>query len=206
MHEQPSLTAFGVPRVHPDDPAWQAAKALLRELAVDLSSCDVSTDKRATSLYEISARDLLLRPKVRRDGVWQDQTFFSFCVRFNVSVVFYGHFDVDDTESHAEFCRVMTAALATPQTQAQTRLRQLQRQHRWSSPWGHEVSPADEAYLKTSRLVAKTAYGPYEAIRQELDQATVAPGNPHRPGHYALVRELALRAGAPVQHFRHHGN
>ena len=93
MSIQVPITAIPVRRVHPDEPTWQMAAALLLSLAVDIHSR--SERKPGTDLSSPTADDFLLPQSKWVDGKLVQLPYYHFTIRFAVSAHFSGSIAVD---------------------------------------------------------------------------------------------------------------
>lgn len=196
MSYRPHISCIEITRFTADDPSWRTAQALLRSLAVDLNSTVMEEpNAKRQDLKSVRAHDLLIRPK-RRAGATGARGYRLFLIHFNVSAMIYGYIDEGDELSYRAFCEAVDQALATPQTVAQTTLRQAQANRAPQSVAERERLGVDEAFESMIQDLRDESTRQYFAVREELS------GTRCDNAHDEVLYRLAEREGAPVEHFR----
>jgi len=177
------------------------AAALLLSLAVDIHSR--SERKPGTDLSSPTADDFLLPQSKWVDGKLVQLPYYHFTIRFAVSAHFSGSIAVDAEDELTLFRAALTQALATPQTQAQIRLRQLRSNHVWldnnerSGVLVKTPDPmADERHIELSKELGDEAHHQYTTMRRQLEASGDHPGPwAHNVRHEYLLFALAQKHG-----------
>lgn len=105
-------------KVSSDDKEWQQACALMQVLALDPRRPLELANRKPGGFFE-TADDYLVRPNIWVDRKQVPAPYFSYTLRFNVSVSVHGSIPVDDAEQISEFKRAVNSAIQGELTTAE---------------------------------------------------------------------------------------
>lgn len=150
-----------------DDEGWRRTCALLQVLALDPRRAPPASSLRNKSrTYFESADDFLIRPNIFVDRKQVPASYYSYSLRFNVSISAHGVVPIADMEQCDEFRRAVNAALRSELTVAERK--------RWEADHGFRSccaanDPMAEVFATRSRDESRKADHYYLQVREAIE-------------------------------------